>query len=162
MKLFDKLNIKATVIGVLLFIAVLVAALLSEQSHAGPYIGIGKAAFNSHMTTGEAGYRFENNWDVQALLIGQGQTSNGYQAATGALSVSHVIWPGWYALGGDYFMRLGAAYVKDSRLVGPIDYRLGVGLNYDVVELEVGHYSSGGIFETNTGIDIAATLRVLF
>lgn len=161
-KLLDYFGVKATVIGVAMFIIILIAALFSEKSKAGPYIGIGKAAFNSHMTTGEAGYRFDNNWDLQALLIGQGDTRNGYQDATWGVSLSHVVLPGWRALGGDYFMRLGAAYIKDSELVGPINYRLGIGLDYRRVELELMHYSSGGIFETNTGVDIGLDLRVLF
>ena len=147
----SKLNY--TMVAVIVFIVVLFFAMFSERAEAEGYIGLGKSTFNSHMMTGEAGYR-KNNWDVGVQLIGAGQTKNGSNGPVWIGSVSHIIEPDWsiknYA---DLFMRLGVAYVRESNLVGDFNFRLGVGFDMELFEVELYHISSAGISNNNTGID---------
>lgn len=156
-----KHNIKYTVIGVLLFIIALMFAAYSEKANAGGYIGLGGSTFNSHSRLGEAGYRFENNWDAQVMIIGSGDNKNGPQGETYITSVSHLIYPQWNIGPANFFMRLGVAYVNKSNLVGPWNFRLGLGFDFDLFELEMGHVSSAGVWSPNTGID-SVVLRAKF
>ena len=150
------MKIKLTVVGVVLFTIVLLFALKSEEANSEGYIALGKSTFNAHMMIGEIGYR-QDGWDLGLQLIGPGETKRGDQAETYIASLSHIVKPGW----GDFFIRMGAAYVHDSNLVGDINFKLGVGWDFGPFEVEVGHISSAGIWKTNTGID-GAMLRVKF
>ena len=147
-KIMSKLNY--TVVAVIAFIIVLFFAMKAEAEG---YIGLGKSTFNSHMMTGEAGYR-KNNWDVGVQLIGAGQTKNGSNSPVWIGSVSHIVQPDWsIANYADLFMRLGVAYVRESNLVGDFNFRLGVGFDMELFEVELYHISSAGIWDNNTGID---------
>ena len=139
-----------TMVAVLAFIAVLFFAMKAE---AGGYVGLGKSTFNSHMMTGEAGYR-KDNWDFGVQLIGEGQTKNGSSDHVWIASASHIVQPDWsIASYADFYMRLGVAYVRESNLVGDFNYRLGIGFDMGPFEIEAYHYSSAGISNNNTGID---------
>lgn len=140
-----------TAVAVGIFIA---ALLLSrcEEAKSEPYIGLGTAVFNSHVTTGEVGYRFDK-WDLQLAVFGEGDTKKGYQRHVEVISFSRIVVPEWRFGPCDWFMRLGIAYVHDSPLVGKGNYRLGIGCNFGVWDLEYGHFSSANINHRNTGVD---------
>ena len=136
-------------IAVGLFLVVLAFALFSEEAKSEGYVGLGQTVFNSHIVTGEVGYRTASNWDVGLQLIGEGSTDYGRQNEVWAASVSHIIKPGW----GNYFMRLGVAYVRDSPLVGDTNFKLGFGWDFGPVEVELIHMSSASIHTPNRGVD---------
>ena len=153
-----KLSYTALAVGI--FIVIILMA-RSDEAGAEAYIGLGSSIFNSHETTGEVGYRFGGKWDLQLAVIGEGETKKGHQGLVEILSVSRIVVPDWQIGRCDYFMRLGIAYVHDSPLVGRGNYRLGIGCNFGVWDLEYVHYSSAGINSRNTGID-GIGLRIWF
>jgi len=148
------MKIKLTVVAVILFTILLFTAMESEAEG---YVELGKSTFNSHDMTGGIGYRNEAGWDVGLHLIGPGETKRGAQSETYMASISHIVKPGW----GNYFMRMGVAYVHDSNLVGDLNFKLGMGWDFGNFEVEMVHISSAGIWPRNTGID-SVILRVKF
>lgn len=151
------MGIKKTVIGVIAFILVLIAAGYSAQSNAeqSAYIGVGKTVINSHLKVGTVGYTW-NGWEASARLLEDGDTKNGRQDQVALYSVSYLTEPGWGYRGVEPYFRLGLGHNSGSNLVGPTNYSLGVGLNFHrVFRLEFVHDSSAGIHPTNTGIDQA-------
>lgn len=136
------------------FIVVLIFAVYSASSNAenGPRVSLGYSIINSELPFGEIGYEY-NGWEVAASQWGSGKTKKGYQDPVNIYSLSHVVRPRWGVLGATNYYRIGVSYVDDSPLVGDTNFRLGIGLEWDHVQLEYFHYSSAGIHETNTGID---------
>jgi len=149
--------------AVALFLAVVLWALLAERASAGPVLSLGHTLLNSDNTVGEVGWQFGERaqWELAAGAIGQGHTDRGHIERNWVYSLSRRVQPGWSILGAQNYYRLGVAYVDGSPLVGDINYRLGVGLRWEVVALEYFHYSSAGINDPNTGID-GIQLRVPF
>ncbi len=145
------MKINWTVLGVLLFILLILLASFDARSDQST-ISLGHTVFNSSATIGEYSYE-RNNWDFGLSLIGSGDTKKGYKDDTPIASISYLVRPDWEFLGGKNYYRLGGAYVHEHPLVGNSNYRLGVGMDWDVFALEYVHYSSAGIHETNTGID---------
>ena len=145
-----------TAIGVVLFIIIIIIAGFSAREAKSDEfgIGLGQSVINSHIKTAEFSYRNDGNWEFAASLMGEGDTKNGVQGITNIYSASYIVEPQWSFLGGKNYYRLGGAYVNDSPLVGPTNYRLGVGMDWDVFSLEYVHYSSSGIHDLNTGIDM--------
>lgn len=141
-----------TKICVAVFLLVLLVAASSAWAENGPKIGLGHTGINSHMTVGEIAYEY-NNWEAAASIIGQGDTQGGKQDAVNVYSVSKLVRPDWCFLGGCNYYRLGVASVDGSPLVGPFNYRLGVGMEWKLLSVEFFHYSSAGIYDPNTGID---------
>lgn len=141
---------KTTKILVALFIVILLLAAGSAWADA--RIALGKTVFNSSSTVGEIGYEWRD-WEANIGLIGQGSTKNGDTDTIATYSISKLVKPGWKFLGGKNYYRIGVAYIDGSPLVGGTNFRLGVGLEYKVFQLEYMHYSSAGIHKTNTGID---------
>lgn len=144
---------KWTVVGVVTFIIVLLAASYDARAENGARISLGHTVANSEVTVGEVSYEW-NDWEAGAMLIGEGDTKNGEQSTVPVYSVSHLVCPEWSILGADNYYRLGVAYVDGSPLVGDWNFRLGVGLEWKVFQLEYAHLSSAGIYETNSGIDM--------
>lgn len=145
-----------TGIAVLVFIVILLLA--AGSAWADPRIALGQTAFNSTNTIAEVGYEWRE-WEANLGLIGSGSTKNGHQDLVKTYSISKLVRPDWKFLGAKNYYRIGVAYIDDSPLVGGTNFRLGVGLEYKVFQVEYVHYSSAGIHETNTGID-AVMLRL--
>lgn len=139
-----------TRIAVVIFIVVLLIAAGSAWADA--KIALGQTVFNSTNTVGEIGYEWRD-WEINAGLIGQGSTKNGDTDTIAAYSISKLVKPDWKFLGGKNYYRIGIAYIDGSPLVGRTNFRLGVGIEYKVFQIEYVHYSSAGIHETNAGID---------
>lgn len=155
------LKLNKTKIAVALFLVVLFFALVSERAAAQPVLSLGRTVLNSENTFGEIGWQFgeRQQWEAAATLIGHGWTKRGDIERNHAFSVSRIVRPSWKFLGAANYYRIGAASVHGSPLVGGLNYRLGVGLDWGVVALEYVHYSSAGIHDPNTGID-GVQLRV--
>jgi len=151
-----KLKLNFTKIAVLTFIVVLLLA--ANSAFADVRIALGQTAFNSTNTVGEIGYEWRE-WEASVGLIGYGSTKNGHSDEVWTYSLSKLVRPDWSFLGGKNYYRIGVAYIDDSPLVGGTNFRLGVGLEYKVFQVEYLHYSSAGIHKTNTGID-AIMLRI--
>ncbi|MCX2780430.1 acyloxyacyl hydrolase [Microbulbifer thermotolerans] len=149
-----KLKFSWTKAAVILFVAVLTLALYSEDSEArdGVVLSLGHTVLNAHQTAGEVGYRF-GRWEAAATRFGHGSTKRGDIDSAHAVSVSRIVRPGWKFLGAENYYRIGGSYVDGMPLVGNWNYRLGLGLAWDLVEVEYFHYSSAGINDPNTGID---------
>ena len=147
-----KINKTATL--VVAFIVVLIFAVYSANSEAenSPRIALGYSVGNSQLPWGELGYEY-NNWEVAVAQWGEGTTDKGSQDTVEVVSLSHVVRPHWNFLYGRNYYRIGVAHVNDSVLVGDTNFRLGIGLEWEHVQLEYFHYSSAGIHDTNTGID---------
>ena len=146
------------------FAAILLVGLSAERAlAAGPaaerpgvaLVSLGHTAANSHTSVGEVAWQLPGQrWEVGAMLIGQGATRRGAIAdPIPVYSFSRLVRPGWRLFGADAYLRLGAAYVDGHPLVGEVNYRLGAGLRWPVAALELGHFSSGGIYDPNTGVD---------
>jgi hypothetical protein len=145
------------ILGILAFISLLFFSLKAESS---PYIEINRSVINSETTIGGFGYRINNRWDISMHLIGQGWTKKGEQEVTEMYSLTRVINPTWSVLGGAFYQRVGIAYSPNQQLIGSSNFRLGMGLRWDFVEVEWQHVSSADIHERNTGLDFIA-LRFL-
>lgn len=146
------MKIKPTMVAVIVFIVVLVFAAYNARAEDGARISLGYTAANSTLPIGEIGYEYKG-WEVAASLIGVGDTKNGEQKEVPVYSLSYITRPNWSFLGGRNYYRLGVSYVNGSPLVGDTNFRLGVGLEYKVFQVEYFHYSSAGIHQPNTGID---------
>jgi hypothetical protein len=159
----DILNISKTALGVVAFVLLLVLAGYSAKSSAESFIhlGVGKTLFNSDLKIGEIGYQY-GNWEVQASLSEAGVTKRGWQEQVDTYSVSYLTTPGWGYAGAEPYFRFGVSHNSDSNLVGSINYRLGIGVNFNqVFRLEYVHHSSAGIHDPNTGIDYVALNYVM-
>lgn len=143
---------KLTHIFVALFIALLLFAAIDARADDGVRISLGHTVVNSEVTTGEFSYEYRG-WELGAMLLGEGGTRNGDQDLTPVYSLSHLIRPSWRFLGATNYYRLGVSYVDGSPLVGHSNFRLGLGLEWEVVQLEYFHLSSAGINSVNSGID---------
>ena len=137
-------------IPILAFIGMLILALQDAQG--GVTIALGKTVLNSDASYAEIGYE-TRNWEFNLGLIGVGETKDGPQDLVITYGASKLVKPNWCFAGGCNYYRIGVAGVYGSPLVGPVNFRLGVGMNYGVFSVEAFHYSSAGIFEDNTGID---------
>lgn len=139
---------KKTAIAVVIFLFVLLLAMCSERSEAadGARIALGKTAVNSSHTYGEFGYEW-NQWEITIGQIGQEEDP------AEVFTLSRIVRPDWRILGATNFYRIGFAYVDDSPLIGDTNFRLGFGLEWELVQLEYFHYSSAGIHDPNTGVD---------
>jgi len=168
----DKLTSKGAIL-VAVFLLVGLFAVFAEDSKAAqrdyllgvtaePYLELGHTFANSQLTVGGAGLRLNDKWDIHVGLMGEGYVKNdNYQNQVFFYSISRVISPKWYVLGGEFKQRLGVAKTNDFILIGNNNYRLGLILNYRLVELEYFHYSSANINDVNTGVD-GVSLRVFF
>jgi hypothetical protein len=141
------------IMGVFVFIIVLLFA--ADDAWGGnATIGVGQSILNSKATYAEAGYVTDRNWEFNLGLIGVGETKDGPQTLVTTYGVSKLVKPNWCFMSACNYYRIGVAGVHGSPLVGPINFRLGVGVRIkNVFEIEAFHYSSAGIFEDNTGID---------
>jgi hypothetical protein len=146
-----------TALGVLSFIVVLILAGYSVKANSDElHLGLGKTFVNSTLAAGELGYEY-NNWEVQATLMEDGDTKNGWQDQIQIYSVSYLTKPNWGAYGVHSYVRMGLSYNTGSNLVGSTNFRLGLGLDFNkVFRLEYVHHSSAGIHNPNTGIDYIA------
>ena len=124
-------------------------------------VGLGKSILNSHSTVGEIGYE-RKGWEVQANLIGAGDTKNGQQDHLSIYSVSYITDPGWGYRGVEPYIRLGVSHNTGSKLIGSSNFRLGLGVNFNqVFRLEYVHHSSAGIHDPNTGLDYVALSYIM-
>lgn len=139
--------------AVAIFIVLLIAAGFAAKSRADGFIALGYTVFNMHETTGEIGWS-NNDIELGLGIVGSGDTKKGQQNYVYTASISKIVRPEWKILGGKNYYRIGASYVHDSVLVGDANFRLGIGLDYDVFQIEYVHFSSAGIHDTNTGIDM--------
>ena len=144
-----------TKILVVIFIALLVSAGFNEYARAaepvtnsGPRISLGQTLFNQYETHGEIGYEW-NRWEAAASIQGTPEEDE----TTRITSLSRVVKPDWSIGPVNNYYRIGAARVHNSDLVGDFNFRLGIGLSHKVMSVEYFHYSSAGIYDTNTGID---------
>ena len=133
-------------------LVVLLCALYAERSRAEVYLSLGHTALNASQSAGELGYRF-GKYEAAITRFGEGNTKRGHIDSAHGVSLSRIVRPGWGFLGGENYYRIGGSYVDSMPLVGNWNYRLGVGLHWDLVEVEYFHYSSAGINDINTGID---------
>ena len=144
---------KYTHLLVALFIGVLLLASYSARASDGAYITLGHTVFNSSVTNAELSYR-HSDWEFGVGQFGaENSTRNGPQDVHGYASISRLVYPGWRVAGGENYYRLGAAYVDDSPLVGNTNYRLGIGIDWGVFQVEFAHFSSAGMHPVNSGID---------
>jgi hypothetical protein len=151
-----------TSIAVAAFIAILIAAGYAATTRADTVqIGLGKSILNSSATVGEIGYE-RNGWEVQATLMGAGDTKNGQQDQLSIYSVSYITEPGWSYKGVEPYVRLGISHNTGSTLIGSSNFRLGLGVEFSkVFRLEYVHHSSAGIHDPNTGLDYVALSYVM-
>ena len=138
---------------VAIFIVLLITAGMREYAKAEPVgnglrIALGHTLFNKSETHGEFGYH-HNRWEAAYSFQGAG----GFNQTTEIYSLSRLVRPGWDAGYVSSYFRIGGAYVRNSDLVGDVNFRLGVGADYKVFGIEFFHYSSAGIYDTNRGID---------
>ncbi|TVO57513.1 acyloxyacyl hydrolase [Denitromonas halophila] len=150
------MKIKWTRVAVAAFIvAIAYGAFLIKEAEAAPGIrvGLGRTVVNSSAPWGEFGYELPNGWEIAAAITGAGDTHNGPQGEVRALSFSRIVRPPWRVFGANNYLRLGVAYVDGSALIGDSNFRLGIGLEWSVMQLEYFHYSSAGIHQPNTGVD---------
>jgi hypothetical protein len=144
-------KIKKTAVAVAIFIILLIFAAYDARAQAS--IGLGYTVMNSSMTTGEIGYEY-NGWNASAMVIGSGETVFGNQDNVYAYALTNIVRPNWHFLGGRNYYRIGVTYVDGSPLVGPTNFRLGIGMEWEVFALEWVHISSAGIHRPNRGIDV--------
>jgi hypothetical protein len=137
--------------GILAFIIVLILA-AQDAYGANATIALGRTHLNSDSTYAEVGYQVRD-WEFNLGLIGAGETKDGYQGTVLTYGVSKLVKPDWCFLGGCNYYRIGVAGVHGSPLVGPINFRLGIGMRYRNFSVEAVHDSSADLFKTNTGID---------
>jgi hypothetical protein len=100
----------------------------------------------------EIGVRY-GDWDLQIAETHMGRLYDGSKQGTAR------IYSGSYLFQSDQvpiFGRLGISYTPgQSELVGPTNFRLGVGIRpIKNIEIEYAHYSSADIHPTNTGLDM--------
>jgi hypothetical protein len=143
---------KKTAILVAVFIVALIVAGYVRADD-GARIGLGKSIINSDLKTAEIGYEW-NSWEASATLSEAGKTKNGFQDQVETYSVSYLTRIAAAPVWATPFLRLGVSYNSGSNLVGPTNFRLGVGVDFsDVWRVEYVHHSSAGIHRPNTGID---------
>jgi hypothetical protein len=139
-----------------IIIAVFIILLISigyVRADDGARIGLGKSIINSDLKTAEIGYEW-NSWEASATLSEAGKTKNGFQDQVETYSVSYLtriaVAPVW----APPCRRVGVSSNSGSNLVGPTNFRLGVGVDFsDVWRVEYVHHSSAGIHRPNTGVD---------
>lgn len=160
-KLKDRITL--TQVGVGIFIILLIASLTAVSNKANAdeiYFNLGRSTLGSEYTIPSVGYRFDNNWDISAGFFGDGETRKGSHTRSPWMSISYIVKPGW----GGYFMRIGGAYTPNINLVGDVNFRLGIGWDFGVWEIEAIHFSSAGTSSINTGIDgigLTAKIKIL-
>jgi hypothetical protein len=143
---------KKTAILVAVFIIALIVAGYVRADD-GARIGLGKSIINSDLKTAEIGYEW-NSWEASATLSEAGKTKNGFQDQVETYSVSYLTRIAAAPVWAKPFLRLGVSYNSGSNLVGPTNFRLGVGVDFsDVWRVEYVHHSSAGIHRPNTGVD---------
>lgn len=142
---------KPTVWAVILFIVILGWFLTAEADESPGYVALGHSTFNYYQTTGEIAWT-PGKWAVAAQLLGEGSYRGQRVETTTIYSVSRFVEaPFW---NGRPYARIGVAYVDgDLPLVGNRNFRLGLGYRLGVARIEMGHYSSAGIWSTNRGVD---------
>jgi len=141
-----------TKIAVIAFIVILILAAYDARAEDGWRVSLGHTAANSSMAFGSIGYEYKGI-EIDATQIGHGSTKRGDQGTVNIFSLSHLVRPDWTFLGGKNYYRIGVSYQDGSPLVGDTNFRLGVGLEWKVFQVEYIHYSSAGIHRPNTGID---------
>ena len=151
-----------TKLGVAAFVVILIAAGYAVTARADTVqVGLGKSILNSSATVGEIGYE-RKGWEVQATLMGAGDTKNGQQDRLSIYSVSYITEPGWGYKGVEPYVRLGISHNTGSTLIGSSNFRLGLGVEFSkVFRLEYVHHSSAGIHDPNTGLDYVALSYVM-
>ena len=151
-----------TKLGVAAFVVILIAAGYAAKARADTVqVGLGKSILNSSATVGEIGYE-RKGWEVQATLMGAGDTKNGQQDRLSIYSVSYITEPGWGYKGVEPYVRLGISHNTGSTLIGSSNFRLGLGVEFSkVFRLEYVHHSSAGIHDPNTGLDYVALSYVM-
>lgn len=132
------------------FVLIVIGAIY--DANAEPTIAIGQTFNKSYLPYGEVGYEWRD-WEVNYGQIGEGETDYGDQEVVDVYSVSYLVRPRWCLGQFCNYYRLGAAYVDETPLIGPTNYRLGIGFEHKYVQLEYFHFSSAGIWENNGGID---------
>lgn len=145
-----------TLISVAVFFVVIFASAYSPKSEAlefDPYIDGGFNFNYSYLRTGGIGARFDDSWDVQLRATGEGSTKRGYQERRYNYSASRVFKTHYMFLGGEFRPGIGIVASSGMQLVGPINYRLRLILNYVWVEFELAHDSSAKISKKNSGVD---------
>lgn len=141
------MKIKKTAIAVVIFLIVLLLAMCNEaNAEDGARVVLGKTMVNSSHTYGEFGYEYKS-WEVTIGQIGQEDDP------AEVFTLSRIVRPDWKLFGATNYYRLGFAYVDDSPLIGDTNFRLGFGLEWELVQLEYFHYSSAGLHDPNTGVD---------
>jgi hypothetical protein len=149
-------NLNKTTLGVIAFIIVLLLAGYSAKSDAeenGVRVSIGKTIVNSELKVGELSYEY-NDWEFSAALVEDGKTKNGFQEQVEIYTVSYLTKPGWGVYGIEPYVRIGASKNSGSKLIGPTNFRLGLGIDFqNVWRVEFNHHSSAGIHNPNTGLD---------
>lgn len=147
------MKIKPTMVAVAIFIALLVLAAFNASAEPGFRVALGRTVVNSSAPWGEFGYEFPSGWELAGSISGAGDTKRGPHGEVSTVSWSRIVRPDWWLLGGRNYYRLGVAYVDGSPLIGRTNFRLGIGLEFRVFQLEYFHYSSAGIHQPNTGVD---------
>lgn len=147
------MKFKPTMIAVIIFIIVALFAAYSEvQAEDGFRISLGYTVANSTMPAGEFSYEYKG-YELAAMQIGVGNTRNGPQKEVNVFSFSHIVRPEWYLFGARNYYRIGVSHVSGSPLVGDTNFRLGIGFEWKIAQVEYFHFSSAGIHQPNTGID---------
>jgi len=118
-----------------------------------PYIEYGRTTVNSHNSHAGYGIVYKSKWDVNISTTGQGNTKNGHQEPKVFYSLSRIFDSKVDFLSKDVKLRLGLAKTKGVNLIGDHNFKLGIILAGEVAELEIFHYSSGGVYKPNTGVD---------
>jgi hypothetical protein len=146
------MKINFTKVAVVLFIIVLSWAAYDARADDGFRFSLGYTVANSTLPFGSVSYEWKD-MELDATLIGQGSTKRGDQDVVKVFSLSHIVRPSWTFLGATNYYRIGVSYQDGSPLVGSTNFRLGIGLEWKVLQVEYVHYSSAGIHRPNSGID---------
>lgn len=116
------------------------------------YSGYYRTIVNLDSQGTEIGFR-HNNWDLQLAKTERGRIRHGSkQDSTKIYSLSYLFQSEELPI----FGRLGVAYTPNQeKLIGNSNFRLGVGIRpLENLEFEYTHYSSAGIHDPNTGLDM--------
>lgn len=148
---------------VFLSVVIFLVCVISRNARADvqPYIDTGFTFHYSDLRTGGVGTRFDDAWDAQIEIIGEGDTAQGYQEPAYTVSVSRVFKTHFMFLGGEFRPGIGIVASPGMQTVGPINYRLRLIWSDDDWEIEYSHDSNANIFSLNSGIDKITFRRFL-
>ena len=138
---------------ILTLLLLLICTTLVHSAEYEPYLEYGRTTVNSHNSHAGFGFYVNDKWDYNISITGQGNTKNGKQQPSYLYAISRIFKTKVDLYGKDVKVRLGLAHTENMNLIGKYNFKLGIILEGKVAGLEIFHYSSGGVYKPNTGLD---------